>query len=131
MPFGILFDVDGTLVDTNYLHVVAWWHAFRAHGHTVPMRRLHETVGQGSDRFVETILGRPDEDISNAHTDFYGPFLHELAPFEAPISDSVATDPGRTRFQGQTSWQTSHPNTHSPMRGRRSGAIEPRCSMVR
>ena len=81
MSAGILFDVDGTLVDTNSLHVVAWWHAFRAHGHTVEMRRLHETVGQGSDRFVETILGHPDEDVANAHTDFYGPFLHELAAF--------------------------------------------------
>src|SRR3954452_7119852 len=82
MPPGILYDVDGTLVDTNYLHVVAWWHAFRAHGHTVPMRKLHETVGQGSDRFVETILGHHDEDVANAHTDFYGPFLHELAAFD-------------------------------------------------
>ena len=82
MGAGILFDVDGTLVDTNYLHVVAWWQAFRAHGHKVPMRKLLETVGQGSDRFVETILGRPDADVANAHTDFYGPFLHELPPFD-------------------------------------------------
>jgi len=80
MRAGILFDVDGTLVDTNYLHVVAWWHAFRAHGHTIPMRRLHETIGQGSGRLVETILGNADEDVANAHTDFYGPFLHQLAP---------------------------------------------------
>jgi len=82
MPAGILFDVDGTLVDTNYLHVVAWWHAFRAHDHAVPMRKLHETVGQGSDRFVETVLGRQDEDVADAHTDFYGQFLHELVAFD-------------------------------------------------
>jgi HAD superfamily hydrolase (TIGR01509 family) len=81
MSAGILFDVDGTLVDTNYLHVVAWWQAFRAYGHTIEMRRLHETVGQGADRFVESILGHSDEKVSNAHTDFYGPFLHELAAF--------------------------------------------------
>jgi HAD superfamily hydrolase (TIGR01509 family) len=81
MPAGILFDVDGTLVDTNYLHVVAWWHAFRARGHTIETRRLHDTVGQGAERLVESILGRPDEGIANAHTDFYGPFLHELAAF--------------------------------------------------
>jgi HAD superfamily hydrolase (TIGR01509 family) len=82
MSAGILFDVDGTLVDTNYLHVVAWWHAFRAHGHTIPMKQLHQTIGQGSDRLVETILGHSDDDVSNAHTDFYGPFLHELAAFD-------------------------------------------------
>src|SRR3954471_16820026 len=80
MRAGILFDVDGTLVDTNYLHTVAWWQAFRAHDHTIPMRRLHETIGQGSDRLVETILGQPDEDVANAHTDFYGPFLPRPAP---------------------------------------------------
>ena len=55
MPRGILFDVDGTLVDTNYLHVVAWSRALRANGHPVPMRKLHETVGQGAERFVETV----------------------------------------------------------------------------
>ncbi|HET6817454.1 MAG TPA: HAD family hydrolase [Mycobacteriales bacterium] len=82
MPAGILFDVDGTLVDTNYLHVVAWARALRANGHRVPMRKLHETVGQGSDRFVESVLGHADEDVANAHTDFYGPFLHELTPFD-------------------------------------------------
>src|SRR4051794_11447854 len=78
---GVLFDVDGTLVDTNYLHVVAWWHAFRSQGHVVPMRKLHETVGQGADRFVESILGHRDDAIGDAHSDFYGPNLHQLAPF--------------------------------------------------
>ena len=34
---GVLFDVDGTLVDTNYLHAVAWWQSFRRFGHDVPM----------------------------------------------------------------------------------------------
>jgi HAD superfamily hydrolase (TIGR01509 family) len=82
MPAGILFDVDGTLVDTNYLHVVAWSRAFRAQGHTMPMRKLHETVGQGAERLVETVLGRPDQDVADAHTDFYGPFLHELMPLD-------------------------------------------------
>jgi HAD superfamily hydrolase (TIGR01509 family) len=76
-----ILDVDGTLVDTNYLHVVAWWHAFRARGHTIETRRLHDTVGQGAERLVESILGRPDDGIANAHTDFYGPYLHELAAF--------------------------------------------------
>lgn len=78
---GILFDVDGTLVDTNYLHVVAWWHAFRSFGHDVPAATLHRTIGQGSDRFVETILGHRDEQVAAAHSDFYGPFLHQLRAF--------------------------------------------------
>jgi HAD superfamily hydrolase (TIGR01509 family) len=75
--FGVLYDVDGTLVDTNYLHVVAWWHAFRAGGHQVSMTDIHRTVGQGASRLIETLLGRPDDDVEQGHTDFYSPFLYE------------------------------------------------------
>jgi HAD superfamily hydrolase (TIGR01509 family) len=78
---GVLFDVDGTLVDSNYLHVVAWWHAFRAHGHDVSMTDLHRAVGQGSDRLVETILGRDDRSVADAHGDFYGAHFYELRAF--------------------------------------------------
>ena len=78
---GVLFDVDGTLVDSNYLHVVAWSRALRANGHEVPMSTLHRTVGQGADRLVESVIGRADDDVSDAHSDFYGPHLHELVAF--------------------------------------------------
>jgi HAD superfamily hydrolase (TIGR01509 family) len=77
---GVLFDVDGTLVDTNYLHVIAWWQAFRSQGHDVPMTRLHRTVGQGSDQFVSTILGHDDDKVADAHSDFYGQWKHQLVP---------------------------------------------------
>jgi len=78
---GVLFDVDGTLVDTNYLHVAAWSRALRVFGHRVPMSTLHQTVGQGSDQFVESVLGHPDEDVADAHSDFYGPYLYDLIAF--------------------------------------------------
>jgi HAD superfamily hydrolase (TIGR01509 family) len=78
---GVLFDVDGTLVDTNYLHVVAWWQAFRSQGRDVSMRDLHRTVGQGSDRFVSSILGREDRKVRDAHADFYGQWKHQLVTF--------------------------------------------------
>ena len=81
MPAGVLFDVDGTLVDTNYLHVVAWWQAFRSQGHDVSMTDLHRTVGQGSDQFVSSILGRDDGKVRAAHSDFYGPWKHRLVAF--------------------------------------------------
>ena len=81
MSRGVLFDVDGTLVDTNYLHVLAWWQAFRSQGHVVPMTVLHRTVGQGSDQFVSSILGRDDDAVADAHSDFYGPWKHQLVAF--------------------------------------------------
>ncbi|HEU5033426.1 MAG TPA: HAD family hydrolase [Mycobacteriales bacterium] len=80
---GVVFDVDGTLVDTNYLHVVAWWHAFRSAGHDIEMVRFHQTIGQGGERFVETILGHRDQAITDAHTDYYSPYLHQLVAFPA------------------------------------------------
>ena len=55
---AILFDVDGTLVDTNYLHTVAWWRAFQDIGEEVPMSRIHPLIGMGSDQLVERLIGR-------------------------------------------------------------------------
>src|SRR5206468_560873 len=81
MSTGVLFDVDGTLVDTNYLHVIAWWQAFRSQGHDVPMTRLHRTVGQGSDQFVSSILDHDDDKVADAHSDFYGQWKHQLVAF--------------------------------------------------
>jgi beta-phosphoglucomutase-like phosphatase (HAD superfamily) len=57
-PNAVLFDVDGTLVDTNYLHVVTWWEAFSQAGYDVPMARIHRAIGMGSDQLPDSILGR-------------------------------------------------------------------------
>ncbi|AXK35646.1 HAD family hydrolase [Streptomyces armeniacus] len=80
-----LFDVDGTLVDTNYLHAVTWWEAFRQAGHTVPMPDIHRAVGMGGDRLIVHLLG-PDRDrsqdgaVSAAHTALYAAYFPKLAP---------------------------------------------------
>ncbi|GAC1328025.1 MAG: HAD family hydrolase [Mycobacteriales bacterium] len=78
---GVLFDVDGTLVDTNYLHVLAWWHAFRDADHDVSMTDIHRSIGMGSDTLVEHLLGREDEHAAAAHTHHYAPYLEQLRPF--------------------------------------------------
>ncbi len=57
-----LLDVDGTLVDSNYHHVIAWNTAFRDHGIVVPLWRLHRAIGMGGDRFVATVAGTEIED---------------------------------------------------------------------
>ena len=41
-----VFDVDGTLLDTNYLHVAAWWEAFREHGLDVRSADIHRALGR-------------------------------------------------------------------------------------
>jgi beta-phosphoglucomutase-like phosphatase (HAD superfamily) len=87
MVNGVLFDVDGTLVDTNYLHAVAWSDAFAQHGHDIPMSTLHRLIGQGSDRLVASAIGRHDDAIVAAHADLYAPRLHSLRPFQGARAD--------------------------------------------
>lgn len=53
---GVLFDVDGTLVDSAYIHTLAWWQAFRQHQYDVPMASIHRCVGMGGARLVDTLL---------------------------------------------------------------------------
>ncbi len=54
---GVLFDVDGTLVDTNYLHTVAWSRALADAGEWAPMNAVHRLVGMGGDQLVPELLG--------------------------------------------------------------------------
>ena len=54
-PAAIL-DVDGTLVDTNYHHAVAWYRAFRAHEVVLPLWRIHRLIGMGSDQLLTELL---------------------------------------------------------------------------
>src|SRR5215208_5728580 len=52
-----ILDIDGTLVDSNYQHTLAWYGALREHGHTVPMFRIHRHIGMGGDQLVAALLG--------------------------------------------------------------------------
>jgi HAD superfamily hydrolase (TIGR01549 family) len=78
---GVLFDVDGTLLDTNYLHVLAWWQAFRDTGHEVAMWRLHRAIGIGSEELVQRVLGEPDEDAVAAHSERYAALRDQVTAF--------------------------------------------------
>lgn len=53
---AVLFDVDGTLVDTNRLHAVAWREAFRHFGHDVPLEAIRTQIGKGGDNLIPTLL---------------------------------------------------------------------------
>ena len=52
-----ILDIDGTLVDTNYHHAVAWYRAFRAYGFVLPLWRLHRHIGMGGDQLVTALAG--------------------------------------------------------------------------
>jgi HAD superfamily hydrolase (TIGR01509 family) len=83
MNRAAVFDVDGTLVDTNHLHVVTWWEAFRQAGHRVPMHAVHRAVGLGSTDLVAHLLGEDrdkeeDADLSAAHKALYGQYFDRL-----------------------------------------------------
>jgi phosphoglycolate phosphatase-like HAD superfamily hydrolase len=83
----VIFDVDGTLVDTNYLHAVTWWEAFRQHDHQVPMARIHRAIGMGSDKLLDHLLPEDrdrtaDDGIRDAHRCLYGQYWTRLDAFE-------------------------------------------------
>lgn len=71
MRLAVVLDLDGTLVDSVYHHVIAWDRALAAHGHHVPLRRIHTGIGLGSSRLIPWLLGHvPDDadEISEEHT---------------------------------------------------------------
>jgi HAD superfamily hydrolase (TIGR01549 family) len=72
---GVLLDLDGTLVDSVYQHVVAWFEAFRDHGHDVAQARVHAAIGMGSDRLVPWVLGRHVDEASAISDDHKRRFL--------------------------------------------------------
>jgi beta-phosphoglucomutase-like phosphatase (HAD superfamily) len=56
---AVFFDVDGTLVDTNYLHTAAWWHALSDFGIAATMAQVHRLIGRsGEDLLTELAGGR-------------------------------------------------------------------------
>lgn len=88
MKRAAIFDVDGTLVDTNHLHVVTWWEAFRQAGHRVPMREIHRAVGLSGGDLIEHLLGEDrdrdgDEQLTAAHHALYGTYFDRLPPLDS------------------------------------------------
>lgn len=59
---GIIFDIDGTLVDTNLAHVEAWRRAFQRFGYDVPVERIVPEIGKGGDKLVPSVLGEDAEE---------------------------------------------------------------------
>ena len=86
-PDTVVLDVDGTLVDTNYQHALAWFRAFRRFDVTLPLWRLHRAIGMGGDHLVTAVAGARTEDelgdaLRAAWAEEFAPMLGEVRPFE-------------------------------------------------
>ena len=82
---AVLFDVDGTLVDSNYLHVYAWVRAFEAEGVPVAAWRIHRCIGMDGTTLVKTLAGEDAgqgqlDHLKDRHSEFYQESTHLLTP---------------------------------------------------
>jgi HAD superfamily hydrolase (TIGR01509 family) len=87
MPLAVIFDIDGTLVDTNYQHALAWFRAFRQHGVVMPIWQIHRAIGIGSDRIVEMLAGEQTEQelgetLRGAEGPLYQDMIDEVEPMK-------------------------------------------------
>jgi HAD superfamily hydrolase (TIGR01509 family) len=102
MPPVAILDVDGTLVETNYHHAIAWYRAFTQHGVELPVWRIHRAIGMGGDQMVKELAGDEVEeskgdDIRTAETALYMAMIHEVRPLpDARRLLEVLKDGGHT-----------------------------------
>ena len=95
-PAAIL-DIDGTLVDTNYHHAIAWYRAFLQSGETMPLWRIHRHIGMGGDQLVAALAGNDfeaehGEEVRAAEHALYLALIHEVRPFAdaRPLMEDLA-----------------------------------------
>jgi HAD superfamily hydrolase (TIGR01549 family) len=82
-----IFDVDGTLVDSNYQHALAWYRAFRRFDLTLPIWRLHRAIGMGGDQLVPAVAGddverRHGDALRETQTEEFDKLIDEVRPFD-------------------------------------------------
>ena len=78
---AVLFDIDGTLVDSNYLHTLAWSRALADGGEWAPMNAIHRLIGMGSDTLLPALIGRTDDEIADFWKVHYEAMMSEVRPF--------------------------------------------------
>lgn len=86
--------MDGTLLDTNYLHVIAWWESFLAEGHEVSCFDIHRALGHGGEELVETLLGHGDDRVVEGHRERWAPLRERCLPFH-DVAELIRTTAAR------------------------------------
>lgn len=87
---AVLFDVDGTLVDSNYLHVYAWQRAFDAEGITVAAWHIHRCIGMDGSNLVRTLSDDAPGDVQERLRDAHSRYYRETASLLAPLPGAQA-----------------------------------------
>jgi HAD superfamily hydrolase (TIGR01549 family) len=78
---AVLFDIDGTLTDTNYLHVLAWRRAFLDGGEDVASARIHRMIGAGGGVLLRELVGAEREDLEDGWRAHFGRLRPEIRAF--------------------------------------------------
>src|ERR1700709_667366 len=83
----IVLDVDGTLVDSNYQHAIAWHRAFRRRGYRAAIWEIHRHVGMGGAQFVKALLGEEAEnadgdELRDGHSEEFAKLIGEVEAIE-------------------------------------------------
>lgn len=76
---AVLFDIDGTLVDSNYLHAFTWTRAFHEVGRPVDTWRIHRCIGMDGSLIVDTLLDGPDDDLATRAKDLHSRYYKDTA----------------------------------------------------
>jgi HAD superfamily hydrolase (TIGR01549 family) len=87
MPPAAILDIDGTLVDTNYHHAVAWYRAFRQQSIALPIWRIHRHMGMGGDNLVQALTSEAfdeeyGDEVRAAEKVLYMELIEECAPMQ-------------------------------------------------
>jgi HAD superfamily hydrolase (TIGR01549 family) len=116
MPQIAILDVDGTLVDTNYHHALAWFRAFRRHDVTLPVWRIHRHIGMGGDQLVSALAGdeveeRLGDEIREAESELYRELIDEVRTMEGSrelIEDLRCADSVVVLASSAKDWEVEH-----------------------
>jgi HAD superfamily hydrolase (TIGR01549 family) len=116
MPTIAILDVDGTLVDTNYHHAIAWFRAFLRHDVVVPVWRVHRHIGMGGDQLVAAVAGdgveeRAGDDIRDAESELYRELIDEVRTMEGSrelIEDLRKQDNAVVLASSAKDWEVEH-----------------------
>jgi HAD superfamily hydrolase (TIGR01549 family) len=111
-----ILDVDGTLVDTNYHHAIAWYRAFRRHSVTVPVWWIHRHIGMGGDQLVAAVAGdeverQVGDRIREAESELYQELIGEVQATEGSrklIEDLRAEGNAVVLASSAKEWEVEH-----------------------